>query len=178
MHHKTSQKKHGRWSSSNHRSPYWSLWRIQKRKVQETSFPIFKIKGENTTRSCSFWSGWNASSLHWRIQIYHHLLRWLFFIWDYVLPQKEKWRICYIQTIQNMGWTTAGHHIKMQMIRLRRRAPVIWVEDLYGREWNRISNVHARYSATKWTSGKVPANRYKWSWDYVASHWLIQWWCT
>ena len=37
------RKKHRRWSSSNHQSTSWSLWGMWKRKVQETSFPNFKI---------------------------------------------------------------------------------------------------------------------------------------
>ena len=37
------KKKHRRWSSSNHWSPIWSLWGMQTREVQETSFPNFEI---------------------------------------------------------------------------------------------------------------------------------------
>ena len=73
-----------------------------KRKIQETPFPNFKIKGTKTTQSSSFQSGRNASSLHWWIQVYHHLLRWLLFIWGYVLPQKVKWRVRCIQ--QYKAW--------------------------------------------------------------------------
>ena len=92
-------KKHRRWSSPNHRSAWGSLWGMWKREIQEITLPSFEIKGTMTTWFGSFWSGWNASSLHWRIQIYHHLLRRLFIIWGYVLPQKEKWWICHIQAI-------------------------------------------------------------------------------
>ena len=69
------KKKHRRWSSPNHQCTSQSLWGMWKRKVQETSFPNFKIEGKMTTQFGSFQSGWNASSLHWWIQIYCHLLR-------------------------------------------------------------------------------------------------------
>ena len=152
-----------------------SMWGMWKRNVQETSFPNSTIESKATLRSYSFRSGWNASSLHWWIQVYHHLLRWLFFIWGHVLPQNKKWRIHCIQTIQSRGQMTTWHHTKMQTIWLRRRVSVKQAKGLYHREQNRISNVHARFSTTKWMSGKVPANHCKWSWGHVASHWLIQW---
>ena len=167
------KKKHRRWSSSNHQCTSWSLWGMWKRKVQETSFPSFKIKGKTTLRSGTFQSGWNASSLYWWIQIYHHLLRQLLFFWGHALPQKEKWRITCNQTIQSMGQKTTWHHTEMQTI-WSWRVPVKWAKNLHGREWNWIPNVHARFSATKWMSGKVPVNHHKWSWGHVASHWLIQ----
>ena len=44
-HHKASWKKYRRWSSPNHWCSSRSLWGMWKRKVQETSFPIFEIKG-------------------------------------------------------------------------------------------------------------------------------------
>ena len=59
-----------------------------------------------TTRSCSFRSGQNASSLHWWIQVYHHLLRRLFLIWGDVLSQTQKWGIRCIQDLQGLGWKT------------------------------------------------------------------------
>ena len=93
------RKKHRMWSSPNHRCTSRSLWGMRKRKVQETPFPCFEIEGNTTTQFGSFRSGRNASSLHWQIQIYCHLLRWLFILWGYVLPQKEEWWICCIQTI-------------------------------------------------------------------------------
>ena len=145
-----------------------------KRKVQETSSPIFKIKGKATTQSGTFWSGWDASSLYWWIQVYCYLLRQLFFIWDDVLFETQKWRIRCIQGLQGLGQEATHYYFKMQALWLRRRIPVKWTKNIYGREWNTIPNVHARQSTTKWTSRKVPANHHKWSWGYVASHWLIQ----
>ena len=146
-----------------------------KRKVQETSFPIFKIEGKETTRSGTFWSGWNASSLHWQIQVYRYLFRWLFFIRDDVLPETQKWIIRCIQDLQGLGRETTRYYFKMQTIWSRWRIPVQWTKNVHGREWNRVPNIHARQSATKWMSGKVPTNHRKWSWGYAASHWLIQW---
>ena len=145
-----------------------------KREIQEITLPIFEIKGNMTTWSSSFRSGQNASSLHWRIQVYCHLLRQSFLIWGNVLSQTQKRGIHCIQNLQGLGQKTTWHHIKMQVNRLRGRVPVKWTKVVLGREQNRTSNIHARFSATKWTSGKVPANHRKWSWGYVASCWLIQ----
>ena len=56
-------------------------------------------QGQTTTWFGSFQSGWNASSLHWWIQVYCHIYRRLFILWGHVLPQKEKWWIHCIQAI-------------------------------------------------------------------------------
>ena len=175
MHDKTSWKKHGRWSSSNHQRTFGSLWVMWKEKVQETPFPSFEIEGTMTTQFGSFQSGQNASSLHWQIQVYCNLLRWLLILWGHVLPQKEKRWVRCIQAIQGLGRKTTQHHIKMQMIWSWRRVPIKWMKNIHDREWNWNPNVHARYSTTKWTSRKVPANHRKWSWGHAASSWLIQW---
>ena len=70
---------------------------------------------------------------------------------------------------------TTWHYTEMQTIWSWRRVPIKWAKDLYDREWNWNPNIHARHSTTKWTSGKVPVNYRKWSWGYVTSRWLIQW---
>ena len=124
MHDKTSRKKHRKWSSPNPWCTSGSLWGMQKRKVQETSFPNFKIKGKTTTQFGSFWPGQNASSLHWQIQVYCHLLRQLLIVWGYVLPQEKKWWVHCIQTIQSVGQKTTRHYTQMQMIWSWRRVPI------------------------------------------------------
>ena len=92
-------KKYRRWSSPNHWCTFGSLWRMWKRKVQETSFPNFKIEGKKTTWFGPFWSRQNVRSLHQQIQVYCHLLRRLLIFWGNVLSRKEKWWVCCIQAI-------------------------------------------------------------------------------
>ena len=55
------------------------------------------------------------------------------------------------------------HKAKMQVNRSWGRVHVKRAKGLFGRKQNRTSNVHARFSATKWMSGKVPTNHHKWS---------------
>ena len=46
MHHKASWKKHRRWSSSNHWSTTWCLWRMWKGKSKRPLFPASKSRAK------------------------------------------------------------------------------------------------------------------------------------
>ena len=157
------------WPSSNHWHTSQNLWGMWKRKIQETPIPNFKIKGTKTTWSSSFQSGWNSSSLHWQIQVYHHFLRWLLFIWGYVLPQKEKWRVRCIQQYKAWAKRQLGTTLKCRQFD-------------QGGEF--LSNEQKTYMAENKfeyqtympdsPQQKVPANHCKWSWGHAASRWLLQ----
>ena len=71
----------------------WVWTRFRRFRNQTVASLTIKIWGKETTGFNSFWSGWNASSFHWQIQVYHNLLRWSFFIWSNLLSQKEEQRI-------------------------------------------------------------------------------------
>ena len=93
-----------------------------------------------TSRSCSFQSGQNASSLHQLIQVYHNLLRWsLSFKSEEFTAFKgyKAWAERQLGTTLMCRWFNW------------RRIPVKWTKVIYGREWNRIPSVHARFSTTK-----------------------------
>ena len=53
---------------------------------------------------------------------------------------------------------TAQYKTKMQENRSWKGVHVERAKGLFDREQNQTSNIHARFSATKWMSGKVPTN--------------------